>query len=113
MNDEEKAKPSKTKATQQAVFAYCDLLASQGFRGDFYKEIAEHFGSSVGSRNDYSATVQLPSYTTLDLNAEYRIHKDWSVQARIANVTNKNYETAYGYNQLGRAGYLTLKWAPK
>jgi len=46
MNDEEKAKPPKTKATQQAVFAYCDLLASQGFRGDFYKEIAEHFGSS-------------------------------------------------------------------
>ena len=46
MNDEEKAKPPKTKATQQAVFAYCDLLASQGFRSDFYKEIAEHFGSS-------------------------------------------------------------------
>lgn len=45
MNDDEKAKPPKTKATKQAVFDYCDLLAAQGFRGDFYKEIAEHFGS--------------------------------------------------------------------
>ena len=73
----------------------------------------------VGSRNDQdystwpSTPVKLARYTTLDLHAEYKLQKDWSVQARIANVTNKNYETAYGYNQLGRAGYLTLKWAPK
>lgn len=45
MNDDEKAKPPKTKATKQAVFDYCDLLAAQGFRGDFYKAIAKHFGS--------------------------------------------------------------------
>ena len=49
MNDEEKTKPPKTKATQQAVFAYCDLLASQGFRGDFYKELAKHFGAGQGT----------------------------------------------------------------
>ena len=69
----------------------------------------------VSSRKDidYNTydTVNLPSYTTLDLYAEYRINPEWSVQARVANVGNKHYETAYGFNQLGRAGYLTLKWA--
>lgn len=74
----------------------------------------------MGSRNDSvwgpsnnQTPVTLPSYTKLDLNAEYKFKKDWLIQVRLANVTDKKYETAYGYNQLGRAGYLTLKWAPK
>ncbi len=65
----------------------------------------------VGERKDQGGAVTQPSYTTLDLYAEYRINPEWSVQARVANVGNKHYETAYGFNQLGRAGYLTLKWA--
>jgi vitamin B12 transporter len=69
----------------------------------------------VSSRKDTDfntyATVTLPAYTTMDLYAEYRINPEWSLQARVANVGNKHYETVYGFNQLGRAGYLTLKWA--
>ena len=107
--------------TKQANGKPLDRRAKHQFAFNIDKEIGQwKFGGSalhVGSRNDldYSTytPVKLPSYTTLDLNAEYKLQKDWSVQARIANVTNKNYETAYGYNQLGRAGYLTLKWAPK
>lgn len=62
---------------------------------------------------DYNTyfTVTLPAYTTVDLYAEYRINPEWSLQARVANVGNKHYESVYGFNQLGRAGYLTLKWA--
>lgn len=65
----------------------------------------------VGERKDQGGAVTLGAYTTVDVHAEYQINPEWSVQARIANLTNKQYETAYGYNQLGRAGYLTLKWA--
>lgn len=103
--------------TRKADGKPLDRRAKHQFSLNVDKQIGQwKFGGSalyVGSRNDSNATVKLPSYTTLDLNAEYHFHKDWSLQARIANVTNKNYETAYGYNQLGRAGYLTLKWAPK
>lgn len=67
----------------------------------------------VGNRKDQGGMVTLDSYTTVDLYAEYQIKPEWSLQARVANVGNKHYETAYGYNQLGRAGYLTLKWAPR
>lgn len=73
------------------------------------------FGTSalyVSERNRSEKTY-LPSYTTVDAYAEYQLAKDWALQARVANLTNKEYETAYGYNQRGRAGYLTLKWAPK
>jgi vitamin B12 transporter len=68
----------------------------------------------VGSRYDDTANTRLlTSYTTVDLYAEYRFAKEWSVQGRIANVGDVDYETAYGYNQPGRAFYLTLRWQPK
>lgn len=75
------------------------------------------FGGSalhVGDRFDDTANkTPLDKYTTVDLYAEYRVSKDWSVQARIANVGDVVYETVFGYNQPGRAGYLTLRWQPK
>ena len=71
----------------------------------------------VGSRKDadfatFPATsVSLPSYTTVDASVQYQLRPDLAVQLRVANLGDKRYETAYGFNQLGRAGYLTLKWA--
>jgi vitamin B12 transporter len=68
----------------------------------------------VGSRYDDTANTRLlTSYTTVDLYAEYRFAKDWSLQGRVANVGDVEYETAFGYNQPGRAFYLTLRWQPK
>ncbi|WP_313572512.1 TonB-dependent receptor domain-containing protein [Comamonas terrigena] len=74
------------------------------------------FGTSAlyaGKRTDKQGTVDLGGYTTVDLHAEYQFAKDWAVQARVANLTDKVYETAYGYNQRGRAGFVTLKWTPR
>ncbi|SCK53282.1 vitamin B12 transporter [Variovorax sp. HW608] len=68
----------------------------------------------VGQRYDDAANTRvLNSYTTVDLYAEYRVAKDWSVQGRVSNVGDVSYETAFGYNQPGRAFYLTLRWQPK
>ena len=39
--------------------------------------------------------------------------RDWSVQAKVNNLADERYETAYGYNQPGRAVYVTLRWQPK
>ncbi|MBU1444572.1 MAG: TonB-dependent receptor [Gammaproteobacteria bacterium] len=75
------------------------------------------FGGSalnVGHRFDDTANTRtLRGYTTVDLHARYQVSKDWSVQARLENVGNVDYETAYGYNQPGRAAYVTLRWQPK
>ena len=71
----------------------------------------------VGSRKDadfatFPATsVSLPAYTTVDASVQYQLRPDLAVQLRVANLGDKRYETAYGFNQLGRAAYLTLKWA--
>ena len=75
------------------------------------------FGASVihvGDRFDDAANTQpLPAYTTADLYADWQFARNWSAQAKLNNVTDRHYETAYGYNQAGRSFYVTLRWQPK
>jgi vitamin B12 transporter len=85
--------------------------------GADYTTGAWRFGGSllhVGDRYDNAAnTLALAAYTTVDVHADWQFARDWSVQARIVNLTDKQYETATGYDQSGRGAYLTLRWQPK
>jgi vitamin B12 transporter len=68
----------------------------------------------VGSRFDDAANTRpLGAYTTLDVYLDRQLAPDWSVQARVNNLTDRQYETATGYNQPGRGLYMTLRWQPK
>ncbi len=53
---------------------------------------------------------RLAGFGTLDLSAEHALTPDWRIQFRLNNLTDKQYETVYGYNQPGRAAYVTLRW---
>ncbi|WP_033569050.1 TonB-dependent vitamin B12 receptor BtuB [Dickeya undicola] len=58
--------------------------------------------------NEFASTQrQLPSYSTVDIAASYPVTSHLTVRARIANLFDKNYETAYGYRTAGREYYLT------
>ncbi|PLY37029.1 TonB-dependent vitamin B12 receptor BtuB [Pectobacterium aquaticum] len=57
--------------------------------------------------DDRANTVRLPSYSTVDLAASYPITSHLTVRGRIANLFDKDYETAYGYRTAGREYYLT------
>lgn len=85
--------------------------------GADYATGAWRFGGSllhVGDRFDNAAnTLALGAYTTIDVYADWQFARDWSLQAKLNNLTDKQYETATGYNQPGRAAYLTLRWQPK
>ena len=61
--------------------------------------------------DDAANTTRLPGFATLDLRADWRFSKEWSMNLRLNNVTDKKYETVYGYNQPGREGYLTLRYS--
>lgn len=62
---------------------------------------------------DNKASSKLPGYGTLDLRADYKLSKDWTVGAKIGNVLDKQYQTNSGYNQDGINGLVTLRFAPK
>lgn len=67
-----------------------------------------------GSRFDDTANlVPIAGFTTADIYATYAVTKDWSLQAKLNNIRNAEYETIRGYNQPGRSVMLTLRWQPK
>ena len=67
---------------------------------------------AFGERFDDAANrTRLAGFATLDLRADWRLAKEWSVAFRVNNVSGKKYETVYGYNQPGREGYLTLRYS--
>ncbi|PWC14611.1 vitamin B12/cobalamin outer membrane transporter [Brenneria roseae subsp. roseae] len=62
----------------------------------------------VGKRFDNAQnTRRLPSYSTVDFAASYPVTSQLTVRGRIANLFDKEYETAYGYRTAGREYYLT------
>ncbi|WP_284699195.1 TonB-dependent receptor domain-containing protein [Caenimonas sedimenti] len=68
----------------------------------------------AGDRFDDAANTRpLGAYTTLDVHLDRQLTPAWSVQAKVNNLTDKQYETATGYNQAGRAVFVTLRWQPK
>lgn len=67
-----------------------------------------------GARYDTAAnTTVLPGYALLHLHASTRVGKDWSVLARIDNLTDTPYQLASGYATSGRSLYVGLRWAPQ
>lgn len=87
------------------------------FRIDADRAYGEYrFGTTLfaaGKRyEDLENTQRLAGYATLDLRAEYAIDGNWRLQARIANMLDKHYETARYYNQDGRNYFLTVHYQP-
>ncbi|BCP53439.1 TonB-dependent receptor [Kaistia sp. 32K] len=69
----------------------------------------------VGERfnNDPAKAAQLvplDGYTKIDLNASYRLNPQTTLYARLENLTNVEYQDAFGYNNAGRSGYVGLRW---
>jgi vitamin B12 transporter len=62
--------------------------------------------------DDLPNTRRLAGYGTVDLRAEYAISKDWTLQAKMANVLDKDYENVSFFNQEGRSYYFTLRYQP-
>ena len=70
-------------------------------------------GVAEGDRyDDLANTRRLNGFATLDIRGEYAFHADWTLQGRVANVFDANYETAAFYNQPGREFFLTLRFRP-
>ena len=75
-----------------------------------------HFSArlnAVGRRfEDLANTQRLGGYITLDLLGSFAPAQQWSVEAKLANVSGRRYETAEFYPQDGRTGWITLRYHP-
>lgn len=62
--------------------------------------------------DNLSNSTKMDGHTTLDLRARYAVARDWSVQARVTNLFDDQYETAASYNEEGRTFFVTLAYQP-
>ncbi|WP_426701571.1 TonB-dependent vitamin B12 receptor [Rhodanobacter sp. Col0626] len=64
------------------------------------------------SYDDAANAHPLGGYATTDLRVSYHFAPDWQVEARLANVFDRDYETVWYFNQPGRSAFLTLRYSP-
>jgi vitamin B12 transporter len=70
------------------------------------------FFASGKAYDDQANLHRLGGYATTDLRASYEFLPSWRVEAKLANAFDRNYETAYYFNQPGRTWFLTLRYSP-
>ena len=66
---------------------------------------------AVGARPDGTAT--LAAYETLDLRARWRVAKQWHLEARLLNATDRTIEPARDYQSLGRQAWIGVRFDGK
>lgn len=61
---------------------------------------------------DYSSgdNVWLGGYSLTNLYANYRLSKTWTATAKLTNLFDRHYTTAYGYNTLGLGGFIGVSY---
>lgn len=69
----------------------------------------QYYGKGYYNNTNQFASEQrrMPSYSLVDLSASYPVTSHLTVRGRIANLFDKDYETAYGYPTAGREYYLS------
>ncbi|AKJ43477.1 Outer membrane cobalamin translocator [Pragia fontium] len=61
--------------------------------------------------NEYANTQRrLSSYSTVDVSAAYPITENFTVRGKVANLLDKDYQTAYRYETAGREYTLTASY---
>lgn len=69
---------------------------------------AQHSGPRVDGDIMTFSRITLPSYTLLNLLADYKINQRLNLSMRVDNLLNKDYMLAHGYNTLGRTVFIGL-----
>lgn len=68
----------------------------------------------VGPRfNTNAETDEMGGYGLVNLTARYVLGKELSIEGRINNLLDKNYETVSGYNTAGFNAFIGLRYQPK
>ncbi|MCK5640305.1 MAG: TonB-dependent receptor, partial [Gammaproteobacteria bacterium] len=65
----------------------------------------------VGERDDVGG-IKLNTYTLLNLTGSLQLSDEYSLNARIENLLDEEYELVSGYGTAGRSAYISLQYKP-
>jgi vitamin B12 transporter len=63
----------------------------------------------VGQRRD--GATDLAPYDTADLQARWRLARQWQLEARLLNAFDRQYQTVRDYPGLPRQAWIGLRYA--
>ncbi len=99
--DKRLARRAKTQSTLTA-----EVSLQEWRMGGELQYVGERFDNAVN-------TVRMAPYSLIHLRASKQLDRDWRLQARVNNLTNKDYVLAHGYATAGRMIYLGVLWEPQ
>ena len=70
-----------------------------------YQYYGKRFDNGTSQWNNTQR--RLPGYSLVDISASYPVTSHLTIRGKIANLFDKDYETAYGYQTPGREYYLS------
>lgn len=62
--------------------------------------------------DDVGNRTRLGSYAVVDLVADYRLSDAWSLQAKLANLLDRDYQTVHLYAQEDRSWFMSVRYQP-
>jgi vitamin B12 transporter len=72
----------------------------------FTRAVSEYLDAQIPVPDRHS----VPGYGLLGLAGSWRIHRGWSVRARLDNLTDRTYETLVGFPGPRRAVWVGVGW---
>lgn len=73
---------------------------------------AVHYSGPRWDRDGNGDQVNLGGYTTVDLTASGSLTHEWSWNARVQNLFDKQYQQVWGYNREPFGLFVGLRWTP-
>ncbi|NTV10979.1 MAG: TonB-dependent receptor [Zoogloea sp.] len=105
---------AKDEATGKRLVRRANHEARLGLAKEFGPLKAGIEWRGVGQRyNDAANAESLGGYGLTNLYANYRLSRDWQLEARANNIFNKDYELAKGYATWGANVFVGVRYAPK
>ena len=103
----------KNKTTDELLArrAQRSLTAALVYDLGVYQLGADFIAQSRRKDSDFSNAYNA-GYGLLNLTAEWRVQRDWSLAGRFENVFDQNYALANGYNTAGRSLMIEARYRP-
>jgi vitamin B12 transporter len=100
-------KQSRTFGNAAVEYTYNKWIA--GFGGTFSGQSQDYSGNDAITNAPYSGI--LGGYSIFNLYTSYKVEKDWTLFARWNNMFDKQYQTSYGYNNMGSNVFVGVRYS--
>ena len=100
---------AEDRATGNRLLRRADESLTLSYRRNIGRHRVGFSALVTGDREDFGG-VTLDSYALFNLTAEFALGSNLTLNARIENLTDEEYQTAANFRMQERSGFLELRY---